>query len=227
MKVEFNGDLDETQFGGILGKKMNVETVYKVSGAKGDASVTMTKSSKGIEVTVIDKNVTAIRDLFIDKKTGKLVMENQYLGLTKGTEKGTGIGTDFFSRQVEEAIKAGVSEIRAYCAGDGSSVARSTQEYSGYYVWARLGFQNTEPVPAWVDFKDIPFGLRKYASFGQDIGDPGPIMFDNISDLMSTKEGREFWREHGAGFEGVFSLKKGSRSRKILEAYRKAKAEKS
>jgi hypothetical protein len=75
----------------------------------------------------------------------------------------------------------------------------------GYYVWPRLGYDGTIPLNL---RKDLPPEFKDY---------------NLVSDFMKTKEGREWWREHGASFTGIFD----KNSLEILEQYiqEKAKAE--
>lgn len=72
-----------------------------------------------------------------------------------------------------------------------TEAARSSS-MNGHYTWARLGFDGE-------------------AYEGSNV--------TTISAIMATKSGRERWRRSGTGFLGIFSLKKGSYSRRTFESY--------
>jgi hypothetical protein len=76
---------------------------------------------------------------------------------------------------------------------------------NGYITWPKLGYD--APIPAAVKGK-LPADLKGS---------------QNISDLMKTKEGTDFWTKHGVTTDMTFDLKPGSASRTHLEKYLKAK----
>lgn len=113
-------------------------------------------------------------------------------------DKGSGLGTKIFADQVREAAAKGYDRIEAFCIRGSVS--------NGYYTWARLGYDGAIP-------EEVAGAVRE--AF------PGAA---RVSDLMKTSEGRSWWKEHGASFEGVFDLKKGSLSREVFDAYQKERA---
>lgn len=131
------------------------------------------------------------------------------LSLTIAEEmRGQGIGTQMFSKQVEEAAANGFKSIDAYAAGKDYSGGNS--DYNGYYTWARLGFDS--------GLQDI--GTKE----DQETIKKSFPRAKKVSDLMKTKKGREFWKDKGVSFLGKFDLSKGSQSRKVLESYVKSKS---
>lgn len=68
-----------------------------------------------------------------------------------------------------------------------------TKHANGYYTWARLGYDGKVPM-------------------GQHGG-------KKVSELMKTKEGRDWWKEHGQSTAMTFDLTEGSQSRRVLDAY--------
>jgi hypothetical protein len=124
---------------------------------------------------------------------GKTVIENIHIETTK---TGTGLGTKIFGRQVEQASKLGVDRIQTFAAGPAGG-------YNGYYTWARLGY----------DAK-IPSSVKLPSKFKNA---------KNVSDLMRTKAGAKFWKEHGTSVKMTFNLKRGSTSQRALSKYLKKK----
>ena len=115
---------------------------------------------------------------------------------------GTGFGIEVFSKQVNYCASHGFDKIMTMAARSG--------EWNGYYTWARFGYDGPirESKWSWID-ENWPSlaGVRR------------------VSDLMKTKEGRAFWKVAGHTFEGTFDLSEGSLSRRVLDAYVKAKAD--
>jgi HK97 family phage portal protein len=73
------------------------------------------------------------------------------------------------------------------------TIGGRSEEMNGYYTWPRLGYD----------------GMVK----GPD-GQP-----TRLTDLMRTKEGRDYWKQNGVQMKMSFDLSENSRSRKILDAY--------
>jgi hypothetical protein len=78
------------------------------------------------------------------------------------------------------------------------TVGGKSEYMNGYYTWPRLGYD--APVPI-----ENPFKAKR------------------LSDLMTTKEGRNWWRQNGKQISMSFSLSGKSRSRKVLDAYYREK----
>jgi hypothetical protein len=133
-----------------------------------------------------------------DIKAKSVNMDEFYLNPL--IKKGTGKGTEMFSSQVNEFYKLGFKKLITE-AGDAKGM-------NGYYTWARLGYDITDK--------------KELSIFKSLIKASGEKEFKNITslqELMSTKKGREFWRENGYHFTGTFDLTRDSNSRNILERY--------
>ena len=138
----------------------------------------------------------------IADENGNSVLKNDYFVLNGQT--GKGVGMKIFAQQVDAAVDAGISRIETIACR--SDEFEETQ-YNGYYTWARFGYD--APLST-VNLKQpLPSSLQKC---------------ENVSDLMKTAEGRNWWRENGNTFAGTFDLSEGSQSRKVLDAYRQQKA---
>lgn len=109
---------------------------------------------------------------------------------------GKGLGVLVFARQVQAAVNLGVEEIYCY--------AERNPDLNGYYTWPRLGFD-----------AELPTGLRTKLAISD-----GPKW---LRDLMTSSEGRAWWRKHGCTILARFCVREGSYSMKQLESYLREK----
>jgi hypothetical protein len=115
------------------------------------------------------------------------------------SERGKGnFGPQVFGRMVEQASSMGVDRIV-------TTASRSPNE-NGYYTWARFGY-------------DAPLNRKEKEVLPATLGHA-----ERVSDLMTTEEGRRWWKDHGSTKKMTFNLKDGSRSRKVWTAYLQEKA---
>lgn len=98
---------------------------------------------------------------------------------------GEGLGLNLFINQVTAARQAGFKMFDVSAARSGT--------YNGYYTWARFGYSLGGS-------KDAFMQLMKSNSRNET----------NLIELMSTKEGVQFWKSKGFWFEGAFDLADGS-----------------
>jgi hypothetical protein len=136
----------------------------------------------------------AERELFWSDK----FIDNKFLTVFAA---GRGIGTYIFFNEIIQARKLGIVCLKV-------SAAKSDR-LNGYYTWARLGYSIDSPE----DLED----------FVQLMGDHGRNEKSMI-ELMSTKEGREFWKKNGFWWQGVFDLSPGSENIKAFNNYVKEAA---
>ena len=117
--------------------------------------------------------------------------------------QGKNEGTKQFAKIVDIAKAKGLRAIEMDAARD--------DDLNGYYTWARLGVGGKVPA-------ELQAGARKALGRKYEV---------DITDLMLNPAGREWWREHGDSYDGVFTLKvkKGelNYSDTIFSSYRKAK----
>jgi SPP1 gp7 family putative phage head morphogenesis protein len=195
------------------GRKVTKEEVAELAGALDDAeviiSVERNPQSLGIDADVIinvsvdgpgyggdtlitlkgKKGDVSLTDLFVDK-----------------SKRGKGIGTEFASRQVEQARKLGF-DVQLFAEGSFQG------ELNGYYTWPRLGFDG--PLPkGWLKNAGKR-GLKEVPEFAKEA--------KNVSDLMRTPEGREFWKRWGSPLRLKMDTKPGSQGLRVLQEYAKKK----
>jgi hypothetical protein len=161
-----------------------------------DAEITVKRPFGGnrVEVrAVAPGELHMLREINVGTKT----IENSYFKI-KNKDKYN--GTQIFAKQVESAASEGYGKI--------VTDAVREEGANGYYTWLRLGYQAR---------KKTLFHNEIIAEYGKLTG----VKLKDISDFMATKQGQDFWKERGKGFTGIFTLKEGSKSRKILDAYLK------
>jgi SPP1 gp7 family putative phage head morphogenesis protein len=142
-----------------------------------------------VQILVETDNVRANRTFFPDQG----IVSHDYM---KITNEGKGTGARAFASQVQSYRRAGYKKIKTLAARDDGI-------YNGYYTWARFGFDG--------DLTGM-FWRRK-------LGDAGLTNVQRVSDLMTTPEGRAWWKEHGETVELEFDLRDGSYSMNVLESY--------
>lgn len=124
-----------------------------------------------------------------------------------GEHKGDGFGLDVFSRQVEAMAAAGFGDISTHAAGDYEQ-AQTDNGFNGYNTWARFGY-------------DYPI-----ANLYSRTREKAQQKFPNartVQDIMQAPGGPQWWRVNGSGMgDARFDLTEGSRSRRVLEAYKQA-----
>lgn len=128
--------------------------------------------------------------------------------VVSASAQGRGVGTAVFSNMVDKARQLGLKTIECHAAG---SAAEKDSGYNGYYTWPRLGFD--EPL------KQV-FGKVEMDQVQREF--PGA---ETVLDVMEREGGAQWWKENGRDMYGAtFDLSDGSRSMRVLEAYRKERA---
>lgn len=161
-------------------------------------SLDIKEDSGNIKSTVIFEDGITERIFNVEDKS--VEMKHFYLNPFK--EKGKGLGSNIFKNQVEQFKKLGFEKLKTE-AGEGNGL-------NGYYTWARLGY----------DF-DEPWAIKTFKSMLKIENNKKLKNIKSLPQLMSVKEGREWWRENGFAFNGVFDLSDDSVSMEILNEYNK------
>lgn len=122
---------------------------------------------------------------------GRLGMVNELLELSEDAP--SGFGLRMLAKEVTQARIMGVSRI--------DTLAARNSTMNGYYTWPRYGF-------------DGPLEDRHlhYLPEGLDSA-------EYVSDLMSSDEGRDYWREYGDSIRLTFDLAPDSYSMHVLMNY--------
>jgi GNAT superfamily N-acetyltransferase len=195
---------------GIFGRDVSVEHLASATGAPSGSRVTVEESKdnfiritfEGTFTSKIDGkpgNYRGNRTFY--KENGNIIMHNDGIAMDKSIQ-GQGFGSHIFGLQVEHASALGVSKIKTH-----ASRSKSTGQV-GYSVWPKFGFDG--------DIKGRPLEFMDELSGG--IRDS-----TRVSQLMKTKEGRDFWKKHGSNTSMEFDLTPGSQSRQVWASYKSSK----
>ncbi|GEM_PF-2319255 len=182
----------------LFGKPLGAEEVADLMGAPGGSTVAIETKLGALSVAIRHKELDIdIQRLFWRSK-GKSYVDGKLFAVKKAP---SGTGLVIFDRQVKRSIEYGLELIDIYAAGD----LRTTEEWNGYYTWARFGFNRA------LD----PIEIARLKRDGFDAKD--------VHELFQLEGGREWWLEHGEPGEMEFDLREGSLSRKLFERYKMEK----
>lgn len=190
-----------------LKRHLTKENVARIAGAPPGASVLIEDSgSSGHKLTVTVRTNQYWSQRVIDLKARTVYNEESKV---YDDSQGKGMGTRNLVRQVTEARALGFHRIETYAAGRGRGEKGRGKEgvYNGYYSWARMGFMRFIP-----NSEHIPSQMVE-DRHGNSL---------NLLRLMSTKTGRDYWKDHGKSFPAAFDVRPTSISSRVLDAYAKA-----
>lgn len=182
------------QASALLGRKVSGNDLAQLAGAPAGSSVTVRGSEYEIVIRFKAPDGShGARIVYKDENGVYMNNDDLHAGTT-----GQGTGTKIFALQVKTAIRLGIPEIHTEAAGgpNGSK--------NGYYTWARLGYR----IPLHPQLRQA----AKAAGFGD---------VPSTQELMAKPGGKQWWKANGGDDHGVFDLRKGSTSRKMLSAYLK------
>ena len=184
----------------ILGFDAGPQEYANLVGAQDGAKLSVTTvrgvGESWVRVEVEHPEYRAVR-MFSRDHRGILVDNHEFFA----KRTGTGLGTKVFSEQVEYLAKLDVHRIDT----EAVRIDHANPPWIGYKVWPKLGYDAELPQ---VYRDDLPASL---AGAGR------------VSDLMKSQEGRDWWAENGHSMPMRFDMRPGSLSRRVLDAYLKAK----
>ncbi len=194
----------------ILGRKVqkgDYESIARMAGALPGSKVTL-KPSLDFEAEQYGSLTVEVehKDYWAMRLLGQKKIYNSELNVV-GEAMGKGLGTKIFATQVSEAAKvSSIQSIETTAAGiPGSKIQ------NGYYTWARLGYD----APLYELKSSITKHEKKWAT---KLEEKFPDA-KRLSDLMASKEGRDWWKKNGKAFSAKFDLSEGSDGRKVLAKY--------
>ena len=156
----------------LLGRpRAKLQDAANLAGAPDDARVTVavvSRHGRRVIAVVAENRLIRIEVLLARRVDGKPVLDDELIDVVPAAQR-HGLGTNFLGRQLEHAVRLGIAEIRAYAIrGDpGGDV--------GYRVWPILGFDG-----------HLPRGVIEKLP-------PGLAAARRVSELMETRERREWW----------------------------------
>lgn len=148
-----------------------------------------------VTVSVATENFELTRKFNFETR----VVYNEYFKIDKASQ-GQGIGTSVFSTQVNELLNEGFCKIRISAVGAGGL----KDIYNGCYTWARLGYTMIND--------SVQLFNQFMSTYGRSEKD--------ITQLMATSEGREFWRKKSFDWDGEFLLTADSVNIECLRKYK-------
>lgn len=182
-----------------LGKSLGYEEIAEIAGVpKGSRVTLITHLPKDGNRILIESQILGNKGEILGRQERSIYLQTKTVWNHNQSiieeAQGQGIATEGLVTQVRAAVSAGLKKIETRAAGSPGSGT------NGYYTWARLGFVPTQGT----------------------VGAAGKSGI-NLTRLMSTKAGRDWWLANGTPFSGTFDLSDGSISRRVLDAYAKAK----
>jgi GNAT superfamily N-acetyltransferase len=186
----------------LLGRpRATIRDAANLAGAPDEAVVTVAViPMHGRHIIEIqgESQAVRLRVLLYRRFDGRPILENDQIDVLKSHRR-KGIGARLLGRQVEQAIRLGVAEIRGYAVRDDRTGD------IGYWVWPLLGFDGTLSRQT---LDRLPLGLAEAR---------------RISDLTRDESGRQWWHLHGDSTTVTFDLKPGSRDLRRFRAYLRRK----
>ena len=209
--------IDDTE--GYVEEKFGFDgqTIASLVGAPDDAEVTATvryqegneeTGTQGhgmIHVEVTHDNID-VMNRTIKIRDGNLSISHDNFGKTDSAP--SGFSTKILARAIPALQKAGFDHISTSAAGSGGEVegegARGS--YTGYYNWARSGFNGT-----------LTRSMKDRLS--EAMPDADVESMETVLDVMKTKQGRKVWRDYGMGYSATFDMLEGARSLDVIQRY--------
>jgi hypothetical protein len=151
-------------------------------------------------------------------------IENDLMTVEKAFQK-RGIGAQSLYDEASAANALGIPKIECYAAGP-------SREYQGYYVWPLLGYSSgeisSEVASSYV--RNKPSADRSDSkSYLQEMQDDLQALMSEhgatatppykVSDLMTFKAGRKWWKENGIGGTMTFDTTTDSPSMQVIEGF--------
>lgn len=128
-----------------------------------------------------------------------------YTPLSISANKGQGQGWQRFHQAINHLSSKGFKSLHNYSARGGGQ-----DPLIGYKVWPKFGMDGK-----------IPEKLKYH--IGRLPGTSRLVGAKTIQDLYKIPGGKEFWEEHGQGFDGKFDLTPNSPSMQLMNAYKERK----
>jgi hypothetical protein len=142
---------------------------------------------------------------------GIQTMKNEAIALMDDSQRGRGIGTRIFARQVDGLAKLGIQRIKTEAVrSDDNVFADHRDSMNGYYTWARLGYKAT------LRSRDKRKLLNSRNPALAALGAHNTVTLHELFDMPG---GREHWREHGDTIDMRFDPTPGSPHRQRLDKY--------
>lgn len=190
-----------------LNRHLTLESVARMAGAPPGASVLIEEHSPWKMIVTSRTREGYYSQRVIDLKSKTIYNEESKVPTDK---QKSGFGLDVLSRQVEEGRAMGMHRIETYAGGRGWGEKGKGKSgiYNGYYTWPRMGFMPAD--------EQVPSITHR------TVTDIKGNKLDIIK-LMSTKTGRDYWKDFGTASNMSFDLRPNSISSRVFDRYQKEK----
>lgn len=183
----------------LFGRTLDPREYAGLAGAPDNATVEVGASDGRLYIELGDPVAATYRGYYyVYGRKAAIVLLNDGLCIHLRAMRRQGLGLQIFCRQVRNAVARGIDWIDA--------LAGRHRDENGYYTWPRYGFDCLLSASI---RRRLPVGLEHSRT---------------LSDLMSSENGRQWWREHGTAIRVRFDLASGSRSRRALVEYIRTRA---
>jgi hypothetical protein len=182
----------------LFGRRLRPREYAGLAGAPDDAEVQVGASDGQLYLELSSRLAATYRGYYyLFCRKAAIVLLNDGFHILLRTMQRQGLGLQVHYRQARHAAAYGVDwiELRAGRRGD----------ENGYYTWPRYGFDC--PLPTSIRTR-LPENLQRWRT---------------LLGLMSCEQGRCWWRAHGITVRLRFDLAPGSRSRRVLTQYVRAR----
>jgi hypothetical protein len=178
---------------GVFGKPVVLRSLATAIGAPDDATVTIRGTPGSSLITYIVKGPKLDTVYGNFERTAEGVVH--YPGRTQVSEpdRGQGIGARLFGRRVDWGSRIGVIRMETN--------ASAAEGDNGYITWAVFGYNG--PIPEKIR-EDMPESLKKYTT---------------IQELLTDKDGIDWWAGARHTIAMTFDLKPGSKNRQQWADY--------
>ena len=185
-------DVDASTQKRIFGRELERSEFIRLAGAPDGAKLLVEPAGNAIELVVEHPLYSdqCVRRIY-KAGNGDVRMVNE--GLFTKKESPGAFGLRAFQQQVQQCSELGIRKIRTTAARD--------RDLNGYYTWPRFGYD-----------AELPVKFRSLLP-------PGLSAVDRLSDLMKTKQGRDWWTLNGDTITVDFDLAPDSYSMRTLREY--------
>ncbi|HSK73971.1 MAG TPA: hypothetical protein VK892_19890 [Pyrinomonadaceae bacterium] len=188
----------------LFGRELSETELANLVGAFDDSLMRVEARGEILFVQIFHPRLK-IHHVFIAKTPeGRLFLRIDEIEILPG-ERRKALGAALFQRQVEQARKLNVTYIEAETDGNW----KTFHLRSGYYVWARYGFNALLTA---ADKISLPPELRFIEERGK-IRETA-----DLNDIMLLG-GQKWWKENGGARYTVFDPAENSKSRRVFEKY--------
>ena len=164
-----------------------------------------------IGISVKNEFVSVLtEDCYCQREFNEGVVDMLEFILNPDLDKGQGKGSEIFYNQVQSFKNKGQHKL--------VTDAAKSEVHNGYYTWARLGYGMR------IREGHRNIGIERFKQILNELQKDNELKdVRTVSELMTIKKGRDFWKKNGFAFNAEFDLSDDSQSMFILNKYMEEK----